>query len=99
MKPVLDALLIDEWQDFMPPWTELAMALVKPGRGGIALAGDPRQALYRDAAMQAELPKRDVEIVSLVTPYRSTRQILDVTSALDPTMAVAGKSSPRRRAR
>jgi hypothetical protein len=82
VSPVFDALLIDEWQDFFPAWTELAMAATRPGRGGIMLAGDPRQALYRDSDMEGALRGRHVEYIALGRPYRSTRQVLEVTSAL-----------------
>jgi DNA polymerase III delta prime subunit len=91
LKPRVDALLIDEWQDFMEPWTRLALATVRPGRGGTVLAGDPKQALYRDGHSIAALGSRDVETASLTRPYRSTRQILDVTSALDEALEVPGK--------
>jgi DNA helicase IV len=87
---VLDALLIDEWQDFHPAWTELCAELVKPGRGGITLAGDPQQALYRDA-QPLTLRGHAVDLVTLDRPYRSTRQVLEVTSALSDTLAVPGR--------
>lgn len=91
LQPVFDALLVDEWQDFMDPWTRLALAAVKPGRGGVVLAGDPQQALYRDGCGEAALAGHKVETAELARPYRSTRQILDVTSALDETMDVIGR--------
>jgi superfamily I DNA/RNA helicase len=95
-EPFVDAMLIDEAQDFMPAWTALALALTVPGRGGAALAGDPRQALYRDPELAAMLRGRHVTEVELTTPYRSTRQILDVTAALDPTFSVTGaEQAPR----
>jgi superfamily I DNA/RNA helicase len=91
VKPTYHALLIDEWQDFMNPWTRLALATVKPGHGGVTLAGDPLQALYRDGDGDAALVGRKVEIATLTRPYRSTRQILEVTSALDEMMDVTGR--------
>ena len=91
IKPTYHALLIDEWQDFMNPWTRLAFATVKPGHGGVTLAGDPMQALYRDGDGDTALAGRKVEIATLTRPYRSTRQILEVTSALDETMDVIGR--------
>lgn len=80
--PTLDALLIDEHQDFMPSWTMLATALVRGSRGGTTLAGDPNQALYRDPAIAAGLGSRTIEHIKLHRSYRSTQQILTVTSAL-----------------
>lgn len=91
VKPMFDAVLVDEWQDFMDPWTRLLLATVRPGRGGVTLAGDPMQALYRDAHSDIALVGHDVEVAALTRPYRSTRQILEVTSALDQTMAVEGR--------
>jgi len=88
-----DAVLIDEWQDFMNPWTRLVLATVKPGRGGVTLTGDPNQALYRTSDTEAALAGHKVDVAALSRPYRSTRQILDVTSALDETMDVVGKEA------
>ncbi|MDT0164500.1 3'-5' exonuclease [Actinotalea sp. AC32] len=94
--PFVDAMLIDEAQDFMPAWTFLATALTIPGRGGTALAGDPQQALYRDPELTAVLAGRDVATVELAIPYRSTRQILDVTAALNGEFSIAGvERAPR----
>lgn len=89
-EPVADALLIDEAQDFMPAWVALALSLTFPGRGGVALAGDREQALYRDSALTDALGDRQVTSVQLATPYRSTRQVLRVTAALDPRFNIAG---------
>lgn len=89
-RPVLDALLIDECQDFMPCWTELASALVRPNRGGMMLAGDPNQALYR-SDFSWSLIDRNVEVVRLERPYRSTKAILDVTAAMADNFAIQGR--------
>jgi superfamily I DNA/RNA helicase len=89
--PVVDALLIDEWQDFAPAWTQFAMATVRSGRGAIVLAGDPLQALYRDSGLPSELRNRTVQHAALTRPYRSTRQVLEVASALDPLMEIAAR--------
>jgi superfamily I DNA/RNA helicase len=88
---VVDAVLIDEWQDFTSAWTKLALALVRPERGGVVLAGDPMQALYRDSGMGADLADRAVIQASLLRPYRSTRQCLEVTAAMDPAMDVEAR--------
>lgn len=89
--PVVDAFLVDEWQDFFPSWTALLAAMLLPGRGGMVLAGDPKQALYRDGDLDVGLQGRHVIHEKLSTPYRSTRQILEVTSYLDPALAVTGR--------
>lgn len=91
VQPVIDALLIDEWQDFNPAWTQLAIATVRRGRGAIVLTGDPLQALYRDSGMASELRNRTVKHAVLTRPYRSTRQVLDVASALDPLMEIVAR--------
>lgn len=91
LTPIFDAIVVDEWQDFMDAWTRLALATVRPGRGGVVLAGDPLQALYRDGFGDTSLAGHRVETAELARPYRSTRQILEVTSALDETMDVRGR--------
>jgi superfamily I DNA/RNA helicase len=90
LSPVVDALLIDEWQDFHPAWVTLALHLLRPGRGGACLAGDDKQAIYRDSAPHEALRGRQVELVSLDRPYRSTRQILEVVGRLDGTFETSG---------
>lgn len=90
VKPLFDAVLIDEWQDFFPAWTALAELALKSGRGGMVVAGDPKQALYHDLGMSAAV-SLPTESVSLLRPYRSTRQILDVTSALANQLDVEGR--------
>ena len=88
--PTVDAVLIDEWQDFYPAWTALAERVLRPGRGGMVVAGDHNQALYHDLGMDkpVSLP---METLTLARPYRSTRQILDVTSALGNQLSVDGR--------
>jgi hypothetical protein len=86
--PGLDALLIDEWQDFFPSWTQFALAAVRKGRGGAVVAGDPKQALYRETSKNNGLEDRTVDRISLDQPYRSTREILEVTSRLSETLGV-----------
>ncbi|MEU8009107.1 3'-5' exonuclease [Micromonospora parva] len=88
--PSIDGLLIDEWQDFFPAWTRFALASLRPGRGGAMLAGDPVQALYRDGDARNALAGRAIDELQLNIPYRSTREILDVAAALDPTFTVTG---------
>ena len=61
----VDALLIDEAQDFDDPWLGFVVETVRPGRGGIALAGDDRQALYRDASRPWALAGRRVARLQL----------------------------------
>lgn len=86
----VDAVLIDEWQDFYPAWTALAEAVLKTGRGGMVVAGDPKQALYHDFGM-SNATSTPTQTVTLARPYRSTRQILEVTSALGNQLEVEGR--------
>ncbi|MBU2663381.1 ATP-binding domain-containing protein [Actinoplanes bogorensis] len=88
--PTLDALLIDEWQDFLPAWTTFAFATLRPHRGGALLAGDRIQALYWDADNDKALAERAVEEIDLTQPYRCTAPILHVAEALDPAYTVTG---------
>src|SRR5262249_44628990 len=68
VKPVLDAVLIDEWQDFLPAWTQLAIAALRPGRGGMVVTGDPKQALYRDSDMHTAIRGHQIEYAELPRP-------------------------------
>lgn len=84
-EPTVDALFIDEWQDFQPAWVEYALAHLHSERGGACFAGDEKQAIYRDDAPLEALRTRKVERVHLNRPYRSTRQILEVVGRLTET--------------
>ena len=86
-----DALLIDEVQDFAPGWIQFALEGLFPNRGGAVLAGDLNQSIYRESNLETALAGRFVEYEHLTHPYRSTRQILNVVSILDPTLAVEGE--------
>ncbi|BBY00701.1 3'-5' exonuclease [Mycobacterium seoulense] len=85
-----DAVLIDEVQDFRTAWIELAHALLRPGRGGMLLAGDHAQALYTEGDPEKYLRKIHPEHLELRRPYRSTRQILSAVQNLDPAFAIVG---------
>jgi len=83
-----DALLIDESQDFFAAWFKFLDDSLFPGRGGIVIAGDDSQALYRDSFIGDAFEDEDIEVAYLAQPYRSTRQILDVAAALEPEFAI-----------
>ncbi|MFC7432024.1 MULTISPECIES: 3'-5' exonuclease [unclassified Agrococcus] len=80
--PQIDALLIDEWQDFASAWTRFALASVRPGRGGTVVAGDPAQALYRDSTPVEGLRGRSLRQLKLQHSYRSTAPVMHVAAAL-----------------
>jgi superfamily I DNA and RNA helicase len=86
----VDALLIDEWQDFLDPFVDYLLSCVHPGRGGAVLAGDKGQAIYTEGLPNKALKGKEVKKVRLERPYRSTRQILDVAQALDGQYVVEG---------
>jgi superfamily I DNA/RNA helicase len=86
----IDALFIDEYQDFKVSWLGYCLSCVKDGKGGTSLAGDPPQALYRETPPNDALRSHEVENLELAHPYRSTRQILEVASRIDPEFATTG---------
>ena len=88
--PDVDALFIDEWQDFDPSWLEYCLLRLIPGRGGALLAGDAKQCIYQDAPPYEALDGHQVHQISLTKPYRSTRQILTAVDCLDDTFEIEG---------
>jgi AAA domain len=80
----VDALLIDEAQDFRDAWVSFALDTLRPGRGGAVIAGDDRQALYENSPVTRALAGRRIDTLRLEQPYRSTRQILEVASIAQP---------------
>jgi hypothetical protein len=94
VEPNIDVLLVDEIQDFCPAWLTLALMYSHWGRGGAFLAGDSAQDIYHrngvNRAVQA-FPDLRFERIFLGKPYRSTRQILDVVSAMNPSLEVENK--------
>jgi len=70
-----DAILIDEGQDFAPSWLALSYHALRPGQGGMVIASDEAQCIYRDAPTAAALPTAEVTTVFLHRNYRNTAQI------------------------
>lgn len=70
-----DAMLVDEGQDFAGPWLLLAHRVLTPGRGGMVIATDMAQCIYREEALGAVLPPGEVTHVELKQNYRNTEQI------------------------
>lgn len=84
IRQTVDALLIDEAQDFRDAWVSFALETLRPGRGGAVIAGDDRQALYENSPVARALAGRRIDTLRLEQPYRSTRQILEVASIAQP---------------
>lgn len=81
-----DAILVDEAQDFHRAWIEYLARTIKPNGGGLTLAGDEGQAIFRDSNL-AWLEKA-AEVSRLKVPYRSTSEILKFVNALVPELQV-----------
>lgn len=80
----IDALLIDEGQDFDDGWIGFALETVRSGRGNTVIAKDERQSLYQPTPNLDALAGRRVSSLRLERSYRSTRQILNVASTTQP---------------
>jgi hypothetical protein len=87
-EPDVDAMMIDEWQDFSAPYLKYLFGVVRKKRGGILLAGDDHQAIFREAPAEDSLHTRNVKRVKLKHPYRSTTQILAAAHALDESRPI-----------
>jgi UvrD-like helicase C-terminal domain/AAA domain len=70
-----DAIMIDEGQDFADSWLRLARSSLIPGRGGLVVAADLAQSLYRETTLATALGDTDRDEVSLTHNYRNTEEI------------------------
>ena len=86
IRQTVDALLIDEAQDFREVWVRFALDALRPGRGGAVIAGDDRQALYENPPAGGAFVGERIDTLRLQQPYRSTRQILEVASITQPEL-------------
>ncbi|MFM8440468.1 MAG: 3'-5' exonuclease [Acidobacteriota bacterium] len=91
--PFIDALFIDEWQDFHPAWLRYLSHLVRRGRNSISLAGDERQGIYRSEFPREGLNGRAMDQVNLTRPYRSTKQILEIADLISDDNNIEGRES------
>ena len=78
----VDAIFIDEVQDFFPSWIKYCIETQRLDRGGATVAGDLTQAIYRENDISAAITNYDYEKVELPVSYRSTQEILQVTEHL-----------------
>lgn len=85
--PQFDALLVDEGQDFHKAWLTYLEKLVRKDRGGVTIAGDAGQSIYRASMMESISDLTST--MCLETPYRSTAQIMNFVSYLVPELKIA----------
>ena len=79
--PTLDLLVLDELQDFMPEWAELAVQRMKPD-GRLYLLEDPEQQLYEN---RQPFDVADEVIVTSNENHRSPRSIIQLSNLLGLT--------------
>lgn len=72
IRQTVDALLMDEAQDFRDAWAGFALDALRPGRGGAVIASGDRQALYENSPVARALTGRRFDILRLEQPCRST---------------------------
>lgn len=78
----VDALFIDEVQDFHSAWLKYCIETQVIGHGGATLAGDTSQAIYRENDIEAVLSSYQLKKVVLKTAYRNTKEILRAVEVL-----------------
>ena len=78
----VDAIFIDEVQDFFPSWIKYCIETQRLDRGGATVAGDLTQAIYRENDVSSAIRSYDYVKVELPVSYRSTQEILQVTEYL-----------------
>jgi superfamily I DNA/RNA helicase len=78
----VDAIFIDEVQDFFPSWIRYCIETQRLDRGGATVAGDLTQAIYRENDIAEAITSYDFRKVELPVSYRSTQEILLVTEHL-----------------
>jgi hypothetical protein len=78
----VDAIFIDEIQDFFPSWIKYCIETQRLDRGGATVAGDLTQAIYRENDVSSAIRSYDYVKVELPVSYRSTQEILQVTEYL-----------------
>ena len=78
----IDAIFIDEVQDFFPSWIKYCIETQRLDRGGATVAGDLTQAIYRENDVSSAIKSYDYVKVELPVSYRSTQEILQVTEYL-----------------
>lgn len=78
----VDAIFIDEIQDFHSAWIKYCIETQVLGHGGATLAGDLSQAIYRETDIENVLSNYRLKKVTLTTAYRNTKEILRAVETL-----------------
>jgi hypothetical protein len=78
----IDAIFIDEVQDFYPAWLRYCVESQRRDRGGLTMAGDESQAIYRENDTLAVAEEYELVRYELPVAYRSTKEILTVVEHL-----------------
>jgi superfamily I DNA/RNA helicase len=72
----VDAIFVDEVQDFYPAWLRYIVETQVLGNGGLTIAGDESQAIYRENDILGVVENYDYVKAELPVSYRSTNEIL-----------------------
>lgn len=78
----IDAIFIDEVQDFYPAWLRYCIESQRRDRGGVTMAGDESQAIYRENDTLGVAEEYELVRYELPVAYRSTKEILTVVEHL-----------------
>lgn len=78
----IDAIFIDEVQDFFPAWLRYCIESQRLDRGGLTMAGDESQAIYRENDTLSVAEEYGLVRYELPVAYRSTKEILTVVQHL-----------------
>ncbi len=78
----IDAIFIDEVQDFFPAWLRYCIESQRIDRGGLTMAGDESQAIYRENDTLSVAEEYELVRYELPVAYRSTKEILTVVEHL-----------------
>ncbi|MCA9037990.1 MAG: ATP-binding domain-containing protein [Planctomycetaceae bacterium] len=73
-KETVDAILIDEGQDFKRSWIQFIETALRRGGGGTVFAFDKTQSIYQVSSLD-KLFEQDVRVVLLDANYRNTEEI------------------------
>lgn len=89
VSPSADAIIVDEGQDFFIPWLQYLNKTLRRERGGLLIAGDDNQSLYRSSELELTVKALGGQVHSLEKPYRSTRQITNFVNTLMPEVQMS----------